>query len=643
MTSEPDVTRISTTIDVGNLAAEILDPGRTRAVVCVTIPSWGSEPLLDTAALAATLGEAASVYVMPTGDLSWDLTDRLPPRLDVYGGAARVWWPDFGSEPDPYAHPLFFVHARSESTGVLDQIADAFERRGLLTRERLEQGQEVAAVVTAVRLREAQFSLVGGRRGAATIAQLTRSGKLPPECVVKPGQTVRVEVVAGEGKDGWLPVSLRKSEPDPWQRLADEYREGMLVEGVVDELRNIGAFVTLLPGARGLLRKGQLSDEWVSHPEDLLEVGERLVVRIQSLDPAGERAELSLRGVAEDAEPDRVAAIHPGGPPWLPPIEPDDESAEEPEPVVLEEPVAVAVEDEVATLRSDVEEDGGPPEAPAETIDELGALDAAIQDGRELQRHVGAMFADVEQRLRQLRAEAAQVRQALDRDLTQARLGILELAESELDELTGSTEAALADARRSADDLREQLHAVEQDRHELLERLKAERRKSADAERRSTRLQKELRGERETSEALRRQLDAVETDAGRRFVAEVRLSWETLVPDDRARYPWREPALGPEFLESLATVQGVSRERVVDVSAHVVSGRAKDIAGLELHRLRSGEGGDSPPRVREDGAKAWRCNLQTSTAAARRLHYWELPDGGVELARVVYHDDFSIR
>jgi hypothetical protein len=30
------------------------------------------------------------------------------------------------------------------------------------------------------------------------------------------------------------------------------------------------------------------------------------------------------------------------------------------------------------------------------------------------------------------------------------------------------------------------------------------------------------------------------------------------------------------------------------------------------------------------------------TAAARRLHYWRLPGGRVELAKIVYHDDFSI-
>jgi hypothetical protein len=31
-----------------------------------------------------------------------------------------------------------------------------------------------------------------------------------------------------------------------------------------------------------------------------------------------------------------------------------------------------------------------------------------------------------------------------------------------------------------------------------------------------------------------------------------------------------------------------------------------------------------------------------NTPSARRLHFWELPGGGVELAKIVIHDDFSI-
>jgi hypothetical protein len=100
--------------------------------------------------------------------------------------------------------------------------------------------------------------------------------------------------------------------------------------------------------------------------------------------------------------------------------------------------------------------------------------------------------------------------------------------------------------------------------------------------------------------------------------------------------------LGPAFLESLASVQGISRERVLLVCSQVICRRASEIPGMDLHALRKSESPSAAQVSRQDGGRAWRCNLQTSTPAARRLHYWELPDGTVELAKIVYHDDYTI-
>lgn len=75
----------------------------------------------------------------------------------------------------------------------------------------------------------------------------------------------------------------------------------------------------------------------------------------------------------------------------------------------------------------------------------------------------------------------------------------------------------------------------------------------------------------------------------------------------------------------------------------VLTGRAETLASRELHPLRVGEAGGTEQRVRaEDGAKAWRVSLQINTPSARRLHFWRLPDGGVELSRVGVHDDLTI-
>jgi predicted RNA-binding protein with RPS1 domain len=581
----------------------------------------------------------------------------------VYGGAVRVWWPGVGPEADPRDHPLFFIHDRSESPEVIGRIVAEFERRGLLESKIPAAGAELPAVVTALRPWGADLKLAGGSAAYVHGSNLTRITGLAPERVLRSGQSVRVRVLGKTDADGRLEVSLKPFEPDPWERVAEEYRTGMVVEGVVDELRNFGAFVTALPGVKGLLHKSQISNEWVSHPEDFLDPGDRIAVRIVRMDRAENKIDLTLRGVAADVEPVPAVSVYPDGPSWLPSV------ADEPEPEALpavvadlvreqdekdteqqvevdKEPTAVDSYGEELALQEDEVSAGSPGEHEllgASPTVEIEALERTIESAREVEQQVASLFAGAEQRLSRLRAEAAQVRRDLDGDLASARLRVLEFAESEVGDLTGSTEAALADARELADELREQLEAAENDRRELLERIKQERARSRASEERVEGLRSELRAERDAAEVLRATLNALEPDLERQFIAEVRAVWGiTGTATDRERYPWREPRLGPEFLASLERVHGISRERVVEVCAHVVSGRAADIGGLELHALRESEVGGAPQRVRADGAKAWRCSLQGQSPAARRLHYWTLRDGQVELAKIVYHDDYSI-
>jgi predicted RNA-binding protein with RPS1 domain len=629
---------IETAIDVGNLSNDIVDPQRTHAVVCVTVPTWASEPLVDPTPLVAAVASAATVYVLPTGDLSWELTDRLPPRLDVYGGAVRIWWPFSGAGLDPLAHPLFFIHDRRQSEATIEKIVRAFEQRGLVGSARPEAGSELPGLVTRVLGRGAELTLVGGAEAFAHATHLTRHRGLEPAQVVQVGQAVRVRVVEGSGGRR-IPVTLLPFEPDPWERFAEQHREGMVVEGVVDELRNVGALVEVFPGVRGLLRKAQISRDWVSHPEDFLEESEWVAVRLVHIDSENQKVELSLLDIDPEEEVPPPAPLYPDGPPWLDLVEPAEielSAAAEPVPSA-EESADPAPAAEAAEGEREEDEQGT-----AAAGDDVEALERAILDGRELQRQVDGLFTGVERRIAELRAEAHQLAQMLERDLVQARLRVLEFAESETSELVGSTEEALAHARREAEELREQLTAAEADRRGLLQRLKEERERVGEATRRAERLGKELKAERERID--RGAADASRQDPEERLLDEIRGAWErTTVPAERERFPWRAPAIGPEFLDSLDEIQGIRREKVTEVCAHLVCGRAREMPALEVHRLRSSEGGGTPQRIRADGAKAWRCSLQSGTPAARRLHYWVQPGGRIELARVVYHDDFSIR
>lgn len=112
-----------------------------------------------------------------------------------------------------------------------------------------------------------------------------------------------------------------------------------------------------------------------------------------------------------------------------------------------------------------------------------------------------------------------------------------------------------------------------------------------------------------------------------------------LTPADRAAHALGPYRFGEEFVRSVQQLELATISRIAWVCAMVACGRAPEISGLDLHRLRTGAGGDDPQRVRaSDGAEGWRCAIKRNAPAAARLNYWKLRGGMVEFASVGAHD-----
>lgn len=87
----------------GWVSSVLLNESRGKPIVAVTTQPRSGRTWLSPDELAAALGDAAEVVCLVTGETTWELTDALPPRLDVYGGAVRIWWPGLRRDPVPRA------------------------------------------------------------------------------------------------------------------------------------------------------------------------------------------------------------------------------------------------------------------------------------------------------------------------------------------------------------------------------------------------------------------------------------------------------------------------------------------------------------------------------------------------------------
>ena len=86
-------------------------------------------------------------------------------------------------------------------------------------------------------------------------------------------------------------------EFDKTIRTINDLKEGMILNGIVTNLTNFGAFVDLGIHENGLIHKSQIADEFVSNPGDYLKLNQTVKVKILELDKSRKRINLTLKGV----------------------------------------------------------------------------------------------------------------------------------------------------------------------------------------------------------------------------------------------------------------------------------------------------------------------------------------------------------
>jgi polyribonucleotide nucleotidyltransferase len=84
--------------------------------------------------------------------------------------------------------------------------------------------------------------------------------------------------------------------------LTRRISEGEVFSGAVTRVIPIGAFVEILPGKEGMIHISQLSEARVEKVEDVVNVGDQVIVRVREIDNRG-RINLTLRGVPQSDAP----------------------------------------------------------------------------------------------------------------------------------------------------------------------------------------------------------------------------------------------------------------------------------------------------------------------------------------------------
>jgi len=182
--------------------------------------------------------------------------------------------------------------------------------------DELEEAMEAGEIITG--------RISGKVKGGFTVDVKDVRAFLPGSLVdVRPvrdpvyleGKELEFKIIKLDRKRNNVVVSRRavveSEHSEERDQLLERLQEGAIVDGVVKNLTDYGAFVDL-GGIDGLLHITDMAWKRVRHPSEVVEVGQELKVRVLKFDRERNRVSLGLKQLGEDPW-DNIARRYPSG------------------------------------------------------------------------------------------------------------------------------------------------------------------------------------------------------------------------------------------------------------------------------------------------------------------------------------------
>jgi len=141
------------------------------------------------------------------------------------------------------------------------------------------------------------FAEVNGVDGLIHLSQISWKHIEKADEVLKKGDFVDLKIIGLDKDTNKLSLSIKQLTAEPWENVAEKYPEESIVLGKVVRLNDFGAFIELEPGLDGLVHISKISYDRITHPSEVLTIGEEVKAKILSVDAENKRVSLSIKDV----------------------------------------------------------------------------------------------------------------------------------------------------------------------------------------------------------------------------------------------------------------------------------------------------------------------------------------------------------
>jgi len=160
-------------------------------------------------------------------------------------------------------------------------------------------GTIVTTKITGLTNYGAFVEIEPGIDGLVHISDLSWTKKFNhPNEVLEKGTGLKCLVLEVDEDKHRVSLGVKQLSEDPWTHaIPEKYLPGQVIHGKVTKITNFGVFVELEDGLEGLLHISEIADHKISKPQDVVNIGDDLEVKILRVDTEARKIGLSLRRV----------------------------------------------------------------------------------------------------------------------------------------------------------------------------------------------------------------------------------------------------------------------------------------------------------------------------------------------------------
>ena len=177
-------------------------------------------------------------------------------------------------------------------------IEDERKRREEIIKDLIENEKIVEGLIKKITNYGMFVEVAPNVEGLVHYNEISYKGPVNPAKYYNEGEKVSVKAINYDKERRRLSLSIKATQPDPWEEIEKELEAGDTINVVVSNIEPYGAFVDLGNDIEGFLHISEISwDKRVKNPNEYLNIGDEIDVEVLEIDTKNKKLRVSLKNL----------------------------------------------------------------------------------------------------------------------------------------------------------------------------------------------------------------------------------------------------------------------------------------------------------------------------------------------------------